>query len=100
MDDKYKYITKHTTTKTYYSDIKLDNYDKYKILLNMSGNLYPELCKDCNVTESKFYINVENEDDANKILDLLNSEKIKKYLKLCKYSGFNSRPVIENISYD
>lgn len=66
----------------------------------MAGYLKPELCKNCNLTESKFYIEVENEDDGNKLINFLNSNKIMKYLELCKYSGFNSRPFIENISYD
>lgn len=99
-DDKFKYITYHTTSKTYYSDIKLDIYDNIKIILNMAGYLKPELCKNCNLTESKFYIEVKNEDDGKKLIKYLNSNKIIKYLELCKYSGFNSRPVIENISYN
>ena len=99
-DDKFKYITYHTSTKTYYSDIKLDLYDNIKILLNMAGYLKPELSKNCNLTESKFYIEVENEKIGNDLITYLNSDKITKYLELCKYSGFNSRPVIEKISYD
>jgi len=99
-DDKFKYITYHTTSKTYYSDIELDIYDNIKIILNMSGYLKPELCKNCNLTESKFYIEVKNEDDGKKLIEYLNNNKIIKYLELCKYSGFNSRPVIENISYN
>ena len=66
----------------------------------MAGYLKPKLCKNCNLTESKFYIEVENEDDGNKLIKYLNSYKITKYLELCKYSGFNSRPVIENINYN
>lgn len=99
-DDKFKYLTYHTTSKTYYSDLKLDIYDNIKILLNMAGYLKPELCKNCNLTESKFYIDIDNEKDGNDLIAYLESEKIKKYLELCKYSGFNSRPVIEKISYD
>ena len=65
----------------------------------MAGYLKPEICKDCNITESKYYINT-TEEKAKLLIKLLNSEKIVKYLELCKYSGFNSRPVLENISYD
>ena len=54
--DKFKYVTYHTKTKTYYSDIKQDIYDKPKILLNMSGHINIELIKDGNITESKFFI--------------------------------------------
>lgn len=97
-DDKFKYKTYHTTTKTYYSDIKLDIYDDVKILLNMAGYLKPEICKECNITESKFYIKT-NESNAKILINFLNSDNIIKYLELCKYSGFNSRPVLENISY-
>jgi hypothetical protein len=98
MTEKFKYLTYHTTTKTFYSDIKTDIYEHKKILLNMSGNLNPFYCKDCNVSESKFYI-ITNDEEADKILKLLNSEKIIKYLNLCKYSGFNSRPVLESIKF-
>ena len=98
-DEKFRYKTFHTTTKTYYSDIKLDNYDDIKILLNMAGYLKPSICKKCNVTESKFYVTVTNLDEANTIIDLLTSPEIIEYLELCKYSGFNSRPVLESISY-
>ena len=97
-DDKFKYTTYHTKTKTYYSDIKLDLYDKYKILLNMSGHLNPELIKDGNITESKFYVMV-NKIESKKILDILKSDDINEYLQLCKYSGFNSRPVLEKIGF-
>ena len=99
-DDKFKYITYHTTTKTFFSDIKLDNYEKSKILLNMAGYLKPLLVNNCNITESKFYIEVENEIEGNKVINFLNSNKILNYINICKYSGFNSRIVLENISYD
>jgi hypothetical protein len=64
----------------------------------MAGYLKPEICDNCNITESKFYIET-NKNDAKLLIRLLNSDIIIKYLKLCKYSGFNSRPVLENISY-
>lgn len=98
-DNSFKYKTYHTTTKTYYSDLKLDIYEDVKILLNMAGYLKPEICKDCNITESKFYIRT-NEDDAKLLINFLNNDSVTKYLELCKYSGFNSRPVLENISYN
>jgi hypothetical protein len=98
-DNEFKYKTYHTTTKTYYSDIKLDIYDDDKILLNMAGYLKPEICKKCNITESKFFIKT-TEQDGILLINFLNSPKIIKYLELCKYSGFNSRPVLENISYE
>jgi hypothetical protein len=100
QDNQFKYITYHTTSKTFYADIKLDIYDDIKILLNMAGYLKPEICKNCNITESKFYIKIKTENEAKKIINLLESEKIKQYLDLCKYSGFNSRPVIESITYN
>lgn len=99
-DDKFKYITYHTTSKTYYSDIKLNIYEDIKILLNMSGYLKPQICKDCNITESKYYIKMNNIQEAEKIVKLLENDDIKQFLELCKYSGFNSRPVLESISYD
>ena len=34
------------------------------------------------------------------MIKFLNSNNILQYLELCKYSGFNSRPVLENISYN
>jgi len=98
QDEKYKYITYHTTSKTYYSDIKLDIYEDFKILLNMAGYLKPILLNNCNITESKFYILI-NKNESDKLLNLLISEEIKEYLKLCKYSGFNSRIVLESITY-
>lgn len=98
--DIFQYITYHTNTKTYYSDIKLDIYDKSKILLNMSGYLHPEKKVKCNITESKYYILIKNDEEYKKIINVLNCEDVIKYLKLCKYSGFNSRPVLESITYN
>ena len=98
-DADFKYKTYHTTTKIYYSDIKLELYDDAKILLNMSGYLKPEICLEGNVTESKYYIKTNN-NDYELLIQLLNSNNVQKYLELCKYSGFNSRPVLENITYD
>ena len=98
QNDEYKYITYHTTTKTYYSKIKLDIYESKKILLNMAGYLKPKMREKCNITESKFYI-IVNKNNENEILSLLQSENVKKYLELCKYSGFNSRKVLECITY-
>ena len=99
-DSVFKYITYHTTSKTYYSDIMLDIFDSTKILLNMAGYLKPEICKNCNITESKFYIKVNSTNEAKKIINFLESDDVKKYLEICKYSGFNSRPVLESISYN
>jgi hypothetical protein len=66
----------------------------------MAGYLNPEVVSNCNITESKFYILSDNNILTKKILNLLNSNDIKLYLDLCKYSGFNSRIVIESITYD
>jgi len=95
--ETFIYPTYHTTTTSFYSDIKQNNYNKYRVLLNMSGYIKPTMINEGNTTESKFFIEVDNEDEANKIITLLNSEKISKYLELCKYSGFNSRIVLESI---
>ena len=100
QSDAFSYITYHTTSKTYYSDIKLDNFDSFKIVLNMAGYLKPALVSNCNVTESKFFIEVADEAESTRIINVLTSEKVLEYLKLCKYSGFNSRPVLESISFD
>jgi hypothetical protein len=78
----------------------LDIFDSTKILLNMAGYLKPEICKNCNITESKFYIKVNSTNEAKKIITFLESDDVKKYLEICKYSGFNSRPVLESISYN
>ena len=94
--DKFKYITYHTKTKTYYSDIRLDLFDTKKIILNMSGYLNPRIVNEGNLTESKFYI-VSNNDIE--LLKLLKQDNVEYYLKICKYSGFNSRKVIEYITY-
>lgn len=98
--NKFKYITYHTTSKTYYSDIKLDIYDKSKIILNMAGYLKPLFINNCNLTESKFYIIPENKTEAEEIIKLLKSNEVIEYLSLCKYSGFNSRLVLESITYN
>jgi len=98
-NEKFKYITYHTTSKTFYSDIKLENFNNSKILLNMSGHLNPIIVDNCNITESKFYIELEKDEDK-KIINIFKNNNIKKYLELCKYSGFNSRIVLENISYN
>ena len=65
----------------------------------MAGYLKPEICSNCNITESKYFI-IGNEEISQQIINLLNSKIIIKYLELCKYSGFNSRPVLECISYN
>lgn len=96
--DTFQYITYHTSETTFYSDIKQPNYEKFRILLNMSGYLKPTIVKQCNTTESKFYIEYDDIELLNKIVIMLNSEDIKNYLELCKYSGFNSRIVLEHIS--
>ena len=98
-NEKFKYITYHTTSKTFYSDIKLENFNNSKILLNMSGHLNPVIVDNCNITESKFFIELQKEEDK-KLLNIFKNNNIKKYLELCKYSGFNSRIVLENITYN
>jgi hypothetical protein len=98
-DDVYKYITYHTDAKVYYSDIQQENYEKYKILLNSSGYLKPMLQNNCNVTEIKYIIYVASVEEGNKIIEVLNNEDSKKYFELCKYCGFNSKNVIENVTY-
>lgn len=98
--EAFNYITYHTTSKTYYSDIKLDSFESFKVLLNMAGYLKPVLVSNCNMTESKFFITVSCELESVRIINMLSSVKVVEYLKLCKYSGFNSRPVLESISFD
>ncbi len=97
--ENFCYTTYHTTTKTYYSDIKIEDYNTIKILINMSGYIKPSIVHECNTTESKFYIKAEDEETAKSIVSLLENEDTTYFLKLCKYSGFNSRIVLESVSF-
>jgi len=103
--DIFKYLTYHTTTRTKWSLIKVNDpangycYEGWKVILNMSGYLKPVVCKDCNVTESKYYVPVASEQEGIRLRDYLETVRLKDYLKLCKYSGYNSRPVLASISY-
>jgi Fe-S cluster assembly scaffold protein SufB len=77
--------------------------EKYGVILcpiSEAISKYPEIVKKCNLTESKFYIQSNNINELIYILNLLNERKTIQYLKYCKYSGFNSRIVLESISYN
>lgn len=63
----------------------------------MSGYIKSVIKKDCNITESKFYILVKTNEEGIEIINILEDKRTVEYLKLCKYSGFNSRKVLENI---
>ena len=66
----------------------------------MAGYLKPTIVNNCNITESKFYMIPSNSDECNKIMNLLQCSEVIEYLKLCKYSGFNSRTVLESLSFN
>ena len=55
--------------------------------------------KDGNITESKFFI-LPNKKESEFILQLFSDNKIIEYLELCKYSGFNSRIILDNVGYN
>jgi hypothetical protein len=96
-DDIYKYSIRHTTKRNIrYSNIKHSLSDSNKILMNLSGNLYP-IYDDGKLgfTQAQMYLLI----DDNKYIDVLNSKIYRLIFEISKWSGFNIEKVYHNIPY-
>jgi hypothetical protein len=96
-DDIYKYSIRHTTKRNIrYSNIKHSLSDSNKILMNLSGNLYPIYdAGKLGFTEAQMYLLI----DDDKFLEVLNSKVYKMIFEVSKWSGFNIDKIYHNIPY-
>jgi hypothetical protein len=94
-DDVFKYPVRYTNT-IKYSNIECPLTKKNKILLNISGHLYP-LYDDGNIGVSamQFYILTDNKN----YVDVLNSKLFKFILKVTKWSGFMCHTTLQMLPY-
>jgi hypothetical protein len=71
-------------------------YSMKKLVISKVGYLKPEYDSGTyGLTRNNFYVPVESKKESDKIIELLNSKLYKFILEICKWSGFNSKSVLE-----
>jgi hypothetical protein len=100
-DEEFNYPIKHTSSKTLYSRVIHPRQNDNKVIISDSGYLSPFYDNGAfGVTQHSPFILVNSEDEGNKIVNYLNSEKIKTLLNKTKKSGFFNLNVINSLKYD
>ena len=81
-----------------------DVYNKHKVLMSYSLNLYPFYDNELSPTEHVFYQIVNNKEDGDKLVNYLNSKLFKAILQSSKWIGYQTDHKIfeylPNIIYD
>jgi hypothetical protein len=96
MNEIYNYKIYHTDNEYYYTGFKLDNYESKKLILNKRGIIEPKYIEEeCNIGYSYYYIVVENEDNANKIINKINEEDTQIYLTCYCINGENNKDILK-----
>lgn len=96
-DAIFKYKTIHTPTKTRYSKIKLDIYDKWLVIIPLSTYFKPYVVHHTNVTQSVRYFAFEDKKPAIGFLELLNQDYIKVAIYLTRFGNFNNLQVLKHL---
>jgi len=96
QDNIFKYKLYHAS-KIIFSSIKTEDFDNYKVMLSDSGYLNPQFDNNCNTSQHTFYLNVDNEFIAKRVIEILNSKPYKYVLNKTKFSGFYHGTVLKNI---
>jgi methylase of polypeptide subunit release factors len=100
-DEEFNYPIKHTSSKTLYSRVIHPRQNDNKVIISDSGYLSPFYDNGVfGVTQHSPFILVNSEDEGSKIVNYLNSEKIKTLLSKTKKSGFFNLNVINSLKYD
>lgn len=100
QDEKFKYKTIHTMRKVRYATKKQDIYEKWNIIVPLSTYYIPKVMNNVNVTQSVGYISFDEEDEANKYLDVINQPANKLLVHLTRYGNFNNIMVLKHLDFD
>jgi hypothetical protein len=73
-----------------YIDVPHEIYDKSKVLMSYSLNLYPFYDEELSPTEHVFYQLVKNKNDGIKLINYLNSNLFKSILQSSKWIGYQT----------
>jgi hypothetical protein len=99
-DDKYIYPIQSTGSQISYSSIICKNQTNKKVLMSESGYLKPFYDTGINgVGGHCFAYLVKDENEANKIIKLLNSNIYKFYIDIHKWSGFHHIKVLQDLPH-
>jgi hypothetical protein len=97
--EKGKYKIRDGNNFRYSNDIHTTKNIK-KLVVSKVGYLNPEFDdRSYGLTRNCFYVTVASKKEANCIMSLLDSKLYKFILNICKWNGFNSKLVLENLPY-
>jgi len=99
-DDTFIYPIQATSNQIVYSSIKCINQTDKKVLMSESGYLKPFYDTGMNGVGGHCFAHlVKDENEANKIITLLNSNIYKFYIDIHKWSGFHHLKVLQDLPY-
>lgn len=98
LENKYKYPIQATSIQVVYSSKKCKNQNNKKVLMSESGYLKPFYDNGTlGVGGHCFACLVKDENEGNKIIQLLNCKLYKFYIETNKWSGFHHRKVLQDL---
>jgi len=98
LEDGYIYPMQATSVQVVYSSKKCKNQNDKKVLMSESGYLKPFYDDGIlGVGGHCFACLVEDENEGNKIIQLLNSKLYKFYIETNKWSGFHNKEVLQDL---
>jgi len=98
LENGYIYPMQATSVQVVYSSKKCKNQNNKKVLMSRSGYLKPFYDNGIiGVGGDCFACLVEEENEGNKIIELLNSNLYKFYIETNKWSGFHNKEVLQDL---
>lgn len=90
-DENGKYNVKHKVVEIYKTNYKQECMGKDKVIISMCGYIKAEYDKECGCSDATLFMYVKDEEEANKIINLLNSNLYKRVINNYReLTGFNN----------
>lgn len=98
--DQYCYKNYHRGGQFVYTSKKAPDYNKNKVMVIKSGNLYPIYDNgSMGYTEIPMYHIVNNKDEGSKLIAILNSKLFTYVLRVTKFTGFFEKNTLNKLPY-
>jgi hypothetical protein len=90
-DEDGIYNVKHKVVENYKTNYKQECMGKHKVIISMPGYIKAEYDKECGCSDATLFMYVDSENEANNIIDLLNSKLYKMIINIYReITGLNN----------
>jgi len=90
-----KYVVMHTNAQNFRSNKDHPNRNKIRVAVSLSGYPIFKVITDAYCSQACFWTEVDSLEEAEKLSEEYNSENIQNIMKTFKWSGWNSKEVIQ-----